>query len=253
MRTSQFYYWVAALALVFGAQAMSHYALTNQAQNIRDSIPGLVATELRSQQRAVAQKNAQSRLVALLANATNAPDSYNDDRISYGSPAARITIEGFTDIECPYCKAMHKELRQVIDSSGGVINWQVRHYPLSRHNPVAAIEAQVLSCIADSYGNRTAWAMLEAFYNDTESNGKGVGDLDAFVRHYGLSGALARNCIESDAHKGDINADYQYGRSLGITGTPAMLIRDNKTGKSTLVKGMQTKEQIAAQLQNLLD
>jgi len=191
-----------------------------------------------------------------LANLTKAfhlaPESTADNRLLYGKNGARITLQEFGDIECPYCRKMHTDIKQVIDHSEGVINWEFKHFPLGMHNPVAAIEAQAIECIKESYNNRTAWLSIDKFITDTQGNGKGIKDIPNFVRSFGLNGSLINNCIASDDHKEKINQDYEDGRKAGITATPAVRIIDNQTGKEYLLKGYKTSEMLLAAIQQVV-
>lgn len=168
--------------------------------------------------------------------------------LSYGNSAARYTIEFFSDIECPYCRKMFPNLKQVVDHSKGVINAQYRHFPLQRHNPTAAIEAQAIECIASNQGNQLAWIALEKMMIDTVGNGAGIAqsatEFAEWGRSFGLNGSMLQNCLLSDAYKQKINDDYGYGLSLGIMATPAILLKDNQSSQQTLLKGYQSAEDI---------
>ncbi|MAY37876.1 DsbA family protein [Spongiibacter sp.] len=215
------------------------------------SIEMIVAQAVSDARANDARREARDRLSALRESAKLAPE-FNEDGLLYGSPSARFTISVFTDIECPYCRKMHPEVKRVVDSSDGVINWKILHFPLNKHNPVAAVEAQALECVKDSYGNRTAWAFLDAMIADTGGNGRGIEDLPGYARKMGLSGAVISSCLQSDANKARINADFELGLSSGVTGTPAMLITSNDSGRSVLVKGLQNAESIAAEIQKFI-
>lgn len=181
-----------------------------------------------------------------------APSSTPDDRLIYGDLQARITLQEFADIECPYCIKMHPGLKQIVDSSDGQVNWEFKHFPLNSHNPVAALQAKAVECIKESYGNQVAWAALDQFMARTGGNGKGIGDIPAFARSLGLSGAAVDMCMASDAHENRVESDFQEGQRLGLTGTPALRIVDHRTGKEFVVKGYLSPEQIAEALQHLL-
>jgi protein-disulfide isomerase len=175
------------------------------------------------------------------------------ETLHYGAADARVTLQVFSDIECPICKMLHPSLKRIVDSSQGIINWEHRHFPLSMHNPTAAIESQVVECVKESYNNRVAWVFLDLLFEETKGNGKGVESLPELSRAYGLSGTLIENCIASDSHKEKINADYELGKHFGISATPAIRIVDNSTQKSVLLKGYKTQEQLLAAIKHLLD
>ncbi len=244
--------------VLLGTQLFSVAYLSDRISNVENrpsveqpNIEELVQSALVKARANEAQQKAQLKLQTLRQNAKLAPE-YSDDGLIYGPADAKYSISVFTDIECPYCRKMHGEVKRVVDSSDGAVNWKVIHFPLRRHNPAAAIQAQTLECVKDSYGNRTAWAFLDAMIAETEGNGKGIADLPEFGGDMGLSRSLISNCLISDDNKGKINADYQRGLDAGITGTPAMMITNNETGRSSLVKGLQDSPAIALEIQKLL-
>ena len=200
----------------------------------------------------VKKQKARERLANLQREYSLASVDNLDNRLIYGKNNARITLQGFSDIECPYCRKMHADLKQVIDHSEGVINWEFKHFPLAGHNPAAAVEAQAIECIKESYGNRVAWIAIEQFIAETDGNGKGMKDMTAVLRANGLNGSLINNCLASNDHKDTINNNYEDGRNAGVTATPAILIVDNKTGKEYLLKGYKTSEMLLQVIQEIV-
>lgn len=176
-----------------------------------------------------------------------------DDRLIYGDLNARITLEEFGDIECPFCQRMHGELKEVVDQSEGVLNWEFKHFPLNRHNPMAALQAKAVECVKSSYGNQVAWATLDQFMTQSGGNGAGVGDIKHFAQSLGLSGRLIEMCMASTAHESRINQDFQQGQSFGVSATPTLRIIDHNTGKSVLVKGYKTPGQVLQAITQILE
>ncbi|MCD1649702.1 DsbA family protein [Marinobacter adhaerens] len=198
------------------------------------------------------QRRAKDNFQTLIADYELASPRVPEDRLVYGSLNARLTMQEFSDIECPFCRKMHGGLKSVVDSSEGVVNWEFKHFPLSGHNPAAAMQAKAVECVREAYGNRVAWAAIDQFFEKTRSNGQGVGDLPTFARSMGLSGKVMELCLDSKAHEDRISGDYREGSKLGISGTPALRIFDHKTGRSYLIKGYKTPEQLAQALQQIL-
>jgi len=181
-----------------------------------------------------------------------ASETTKANRRLYGNETALFTLQMFYDVECPFCRNEFIELKRIVDHSKGMINWELKHFPLGRHNPIAAIEAQAIECAAEIYNNRIAWVVADRLNTLTNGNGKGIGDIPNFVRTLGLNGSRIRNCLASDDHKSSINDDYQYGKSLGITGTPAVLIINNKSKRTHLVKSFKNSEQLLQVIQTKL-
>lgn len=246
-------HWLATTMLILAVihlfiQAIPDSAISTASPITQEEISALVeaavlARDRENGKKAFSKKEQEYQLAST--------DSF--DSLKYGTNSARITLQVFSDIECPMCRKMHPVLKQIVDSSQGVINWEYRHFPLSRHNPSAAIESQAIECIRESYNNRTAWIALDVFFLETRGNGKGIESIADLSRDYGLSGTLIENCLASDSHKEKINGDYELGRTLGVSATPALRIIDNQTQKSILVKGYKTPEQILMSIKGLIE
>jgi len=171
----------------------------------------------------------------------------------YGNLDARISMVMFGDIECPFCKKLHPELKQIVDNSKGVINWHYKHFPLSRHNPAAALSAQAVECILETHDNQSAWIALTEFIQSTQGNGRGIENIIELSRSFGLNGSLIKFCLNSDAHKNKINDDYAYGRSLNVTSTPSIQIIDNQTNHSLFLKGYLPAEAILEKIHDIVN
>jgi len=181
-----------------------------------------------------------------------ASESTPDDKFIYGDIAARVTFQVYGDIECPFCRKMHSEIKLVVDQSQGSLNWEYKHFPLAIHNPVAAVQHQAIECIRQVYGNRTAWVALDKFVYGSQGNGGGIRDLNGFVTSFGLNGVLIDMCLSGDTGKLAVNQDYQEGQGLGVNATPAILIKDNQTKKEFMVLGYKTPDQMLQAVQNVL-
>jgi protein-disulfide isomerase len=173
--------------------------------------------------------------------------------MNYGNKSARFSLQMFSDVECPFCRQMYFDIKKVVDNSRGVINWEYKHFPLSSHNPAAAIEAQAIECIASDQGVAKAWVALDQFIKSTQGNGKGIQqDLPDFVRSFGLNGSLLKNCLLADESKIKVNEDFKLGSELGVTGTPAVLLKDNLKRKDYLIKGKKSAEQLLQAIQSVM-
>jgi len=219
----------------------------------QDSPTRELIVELIQEQVDADRRKSAKRALSLLNDQYLLAPTNTDGGLMYGDSKARFTLQMYSDIECPYCKQMHPNMKKVVDYSKGVINWEFKHFPLSRHNPAAAVEAQAIECIAESHGNRTAWIALDRFMAVTQSNGQGLGqDFPEFVRSFGLNGNMISNCLASDSHKVKINGDYALGQKLGVASTPAIVLIDHKTNSHRLIPGYKTAEQILAVIQTAL-
>jgi thiol-disulfide isomerase/thioredoxin len=116
-----------------------------------------------------------------------AQQSTPDHRLIYGNPEARITLQEFGDIECPFCRKMHDDLKQVVDNAENTVNWEFKHFPLESHNPAAALQAKVIECVKDSYGNKVAWAALDRSFSRLPETVRGLETLRILYEVWALA------------------------------------------------------------------
>ncbi len=179
-----------------------------------------------------------------------APVSGTDKRL-YGEIGARITLREYSDLECPWCQKMHPELKQVVDASQGVINWEFVHFPLDMHNPVAAYQAMAVECVANDYDNRTAWGFIHKLFEQTKGGGKGA-DIPGVANSIGLNVSRLDNCIAAAPHRAVIEGNLSSGKQNGVTGTPAIQLVDNQTGRTAMIKRYVNPQQLLQMIQKFL-
>lgn len=173
------------------------------------------------------------------------------DKLIYGAPDAQFTITAYSDIECPICKKIHAHIKGVIDYAPSVVNWEYKHYPLSNHNPAAAVQSAMVNCALVEKGNKFAWFILDELVKHTGSKGRGQGDYAAFAHHVGVEPKWLERCVQSDVNQRAVANDYQQGISLGIRSTPVLIMTNNETGRSKRIDGFHSAEQIAKLLSTL--
>lgn len=181
-----------------------------------------------------------------------AAEQVGDGKHIYGDLNARFTLVEFSDIECPYCKRFHDTPKQLVDASKGNVNWQWKHMPLDFHNPAALKEAVAAECISEQKGNRGFWVFINDMFEQTQGNGAGVKDLAEVVTSVGADLRVFRECLATGKMDEKVQENIQQAKSLGINGTPATFVVDNKTGKSQLLGGAQPPEAIMAVMRKMM-
>tara|TARA_R110001583_G_scaffold132221_1_gene284183 strand:+ start:497 stop:1300 length:804 start_codon:yes stop_codon:yes gene_type:complete len=172
----------------------------------------------------------------------------------YGKSDARFRLIVFSDLECPYCKRYHETPISLIDSEIDKVNMEFMHLPLPMHNPKAKTEAITAECIALTAGNKEFWLYINHIFKETRSNGLGTGnservDIEASLADY----QEVNKCIENNPEASlAVFNDTEVAKSLGISSTPTTIIVDNQTGKSSVVPGAVSKEQLIATIKRLM-
>lgn len=222
---------------------------------------GLLGEEIDKGIRAYVQKQREAKQAARVAAQQKTDDlAKNVRRVSaerdhiFGSQDALVSLIEYSDYECPYCKRFHKTAKQVVVSYNGTVNWVYRHYPLSFHNPGAQKQAEASECSAQLGGNEAFWSFSDRVFERTRSGGKGF-PLDRLVplaEEIGLDGQAFRDCLDGGQMVARVQEDFDEGNRIGVRGTPANILINNKTGEVKLVRGAASAEILKAAIDSLL-
>jgi len=78
-----------------------------------------------------------------------------------GNANAPITIIEYSDYECPYCKAFHATLNQIVTDGAGSVSWVYRHWPIHQNSFEKLVAAE---CVAKIKGNDTFWKYSDLLF-----------------------------------------------------------------------------------------
>jgi len=202
-----------------------------------------------------AQENAEAQRAESAKHARK-PDAARDHIL--GAPNAEVSIIEYSDFECPYCKSFHATPQDVVKRMAGKVNLIWRHFPLEFHNPVAFVESEAAICAGRVGGNQAFWRYADAVMQRTASSGKGMpvsggaNPLIALASTLKLDAAAFAKCMESGIARTQITDDQKDGVGAGITGTPGVILRNNRTGKTLAFAGALPTEVLEAQVKSLL-
>lgn len=196
------------------------------------------------------KRQKSKRVAGRIAAYTQAADAVGDAHV-YGDPKARFTLLHFTDIECPYCKKFHDTPKRVVDNSKGTVNWQLKHFPLPMHDPLATVGAVATECVASLGGNKLFWVYLQELFDSTKGNGMGPGDFSVLADNFGVSTQKMEDCLRSDAPRNVVQRDKELAKLFQIDSTPTTILIDNVTGQKVRLRGMVEETQIVQAITQL--
>ena len=133
------------------------------------------------------------------------------------------TLVEFGDFQCPYCArfalgvlpALRNELIR-----NGTIRFEYRHYPFL--GPESTNAAEAAECARDQ--NKFD-AYHDRIYQITAARERITRDrLEQIATETGLEMAQFNKCTEERTHQGRVRADREYGRELGVRGTPSLVM-----------------------------
>jgi protein-disulfide isomerase len=140
-----------------------------------------------------------------------------------GSANAKVTIQVFSDFECPFCKRVEPTLAELEKEYGNKIKIVWRHMPLPFHKnaPLASEAAQ--EAFAQK-GNAGFWTMHDKLFESQGGEGIERPVLEKVAQGMNLDMDKFKAALDTRKHKAKVDADAEVGNKAGIGGTPAFVI-----------------------------
>ncbi len=154
-----------------------------------------------------------------------------------GNRDASVKMIVFTDLECPFCKSFHPEVKKALVAYPQDLAVVYRHFPLQFHE-YAEKEAEASECVAELGGNTRFWEYIDRIFEVTESNGTGLSlsDRERLAVEVGVDKAKWNECVDSGKYEAKIADQTQNGIDAGGQGTPFSIII-GREGKKYPVPG----------------
>jgi protein-disulfide isomerase len=184
-----------------------------------------IATVASGEQLASNQPQAETQPAAV---PTPAAIPLDDAAGAMGDPNAPITIVEYTDYQCPFClrhvqQTMPGLISELIET--GRVYYLLKDFPLDNLHPEARQAAVAARCAGeqDAY-----WEMHDVvFESQAEWGGQGEAANTIFSQQavdLGLDELDFNECLQSGKYDAAVEANFQEGSRLGVSGTPSFFI-----------------------------
>lgn len=206
--------WLVFVLLAFGSGIGAGYLIWGMA-------PRQAAA---TQPTPAAQTTAQSTSTPVWAQGGNptAAQRYNipvGNLPAFGPADAPITIIEFSDFECPFCHKWFAETWSLlVKTYPGKLRLYYRDFPLISIHPNAVPAAIAARCANEQ---NQFWAFHDKVYSSTAY---GNSTYEAYAAAVGIDVTKFKACVAAKTYEKDVNADLEFGSSLGIRGTPTFFI-----------------------------
>ena len=172
----------------------------------------------------------------------------NTQLMKNGSPEmglanAPISIVEFGDYQCTFCYKFHQNTLNDIKTEyidTGKANYVYRDFPLNGASSILAAEATYCANEQGKY-----WEYHNILYNNWAGENNGWAskqNLVKFANDIELDLKSFSQCMDSNDYNDMINQSNNDARELGISGTPAFFIVDQKNGQVLTISGAQPYE-----------
>jgi protein-disulfide isomerase len=179
---------------------------------------------------------------------TAAPVSLpNPNGQSLGDPNNKVSIDVFEDFQCPACQAFSESIEPLVIQylvETGKAKYTFHNYPFidgdGAGNGGESDQAANAAMCASEQGK--FWEMKATIYanwNGENQGGLNNRRLEAMAEKVGLDMSAFNKCFDANTYRDKIQADFEYGKSLGVSGTPTVFVNGVRVGEEGRVASFQ--------------
>jgi protein-disulfide isomerase len=145
------------------------------------------------------------------------------DNPSKGPASAPVTLQVFSDFECPFCVRAAPTLTRIEARFRGRVRLVWRNYPLPSHDRARPLARAVLAAYALG-GADKFWQLHDWLFSPrADQSDEG---LRAQAVRLGLDATRFDEAMNSPTYDVRVSADVAAGDTAGVEGTPAVFIND---------------------------
>lgn len=160
--------------------------------------------------------------------------------LAMGDASAPATIDVFEDFQCPACQFFTQSVEPLIIEnlvSAGKARYVFHNYPFidgnGTNNGGESDQAANAAMCANEQGK--FWEMHSTLYANW--NGENQGNLSdrrlqAMAESSGLDMNAFNNCFNANKYAADIQADFDKGQQMGVSGTPTVFVNGTQVGQA---------------------
>jgi protein-disulfide isomerase len=142
----------------------------------------------------------------------------SDDHLR-GAPGAPVVLVEYGDFQCPYCRAAHPVVQELLRQRPQTVLFAFRHFPLTNVHPYAELAAEV----SESAGTKELfWAMHDWLFEHQEQITPD--GLLAGAESVGLRGDTVDREVSEHVWADRVRRDFVSGIRSGVNGTPTFYV-----------------------------
>jgi protein-disulfide isomerase len=140
-----------------------------------------------------------------------------------GPPDAPVTLVEYGDFECPYCRAAHYVVKNVLATLRDDMRFVFRHMPLTQIHPMAELAAEA-SEAAGAQGQ--FWQMHDALYENQPDLSPEL--ITALAEGLGLDMERFTEDLLTHRFRDKVKQDFMGAVRSGAAGTPTFFINGER-------------------------
>ena len=161
------------------------------------------------------------------------------DGLSLGDPNAPVTIDVFEDFQCPACQRFTENTEPLIIQNlvaSGQVRYVFHNYPFLDGNGAGGSGESDQAANAAMCANEQDkfWEMHSILYANWNGENQGAFSsrrLQAMAESLGLDMDAFNSCFSANKYESEIQADFDLGGQMGVSGTPTVFVNGQRVGQ----------------------
>ena len=134
-----------------------------------------------------------------------------------------MTIEEFSDFQCPYCARSVSTVKQILEDYPGRVRWIFRHFPVFDSHP----NAPAIHLVAIAAGEQGRfWEMHDLLFENRDHVARD--DIFGYARRLNLDMKRFEASLGDRKLVARIETDYNEAVERGVRATPTFFINGRK-------------------------
>ena len=171
----------------------------------------------------------------------------NADGLSLGDSNAVATIDVFEDFQCSACQRFTENTEPLIVQNlvaTGQARYVFHHYSFLDGDGAGSSGESDQAANASMCANEQGrfWEMHSILYANWNGENQGAFSnrrLQAMAESLGLDMESFNSCFDANKYEADIQADFELGQQMGVSGTPTVFVNGQRVGQPRQVPSYQ--------------
>ncbi len=156
-----------------------------------------------------------------------------------GKPTAPVLVIEYTDVDSEYSKDFQSVMEQVMQNYGpnGNVAWVYRDFPVLDTDANSEQNDEAAECVAHLGQSQDFFSFIDAMQAAAPGDSQfDPSQYDSLVGSMGISTGSFDSCLSAHTYESKVDADFQNGTQIGVTGTPYTVI-EVKGQKPVVISG----------------
>jgi protein-disulfide isomerase len=153
-----------------------------------------------------------------------------EDGMTMGDSSAPVRIDVFEDFQCPACTFYTKEVEKRVAETyvaSGQVYYVFHHYPFLDSYSASKESQQAANASMCALEQNKFWDYHDILFANWNGENAGAfkdARLKVFAETLGLDMDLFTTCFDKNRYQDEIQADYNLGIEMGVSGTPSVFV-----------------------------